>query len=123
MGTLYESLELLHTLVYISSDVGIDVIIIGYSVWRPCPTLYHLRVLTGYAIGRIVCSGGVTNDSCIPHMSYPHLFDATKHSAVEVIHLSATILLYRTILLTGSIPIAKETRKDLINNRFHDIER
>jgi hypothetical protein len=56
----------------------------------------------------------MTDDARVPNMAHAHLPDFLQGAGREVIHLSATVLGDRTILLTGGVTIAVKSCKDLI---------
>ena len=114
MGTLNELLELLHALINIDCEVRIDIVIVGNGIRRACPTLHNGRMVLGNAIRRIVSLGGMTDDARVPNMAHAHLPDFLQGAGREVIHLSATVLGNRAILLTSGITITVKSCKDLI---------
>ena len=123
MSTLYQRLKLLHTLIDIDSQIGIDVVIISNGIGRTGLTFHHGGVVLGYAIGRIVGLSGMTDDTCVPNMAHAHLPDFLQGAGREVVHLSTSVLFNRPTLLAGGVPITIETSKNLIDNhfiRFHE---
>ena len=116
MGAGHQLLKLLHALVDIGSQIGVDVIVVGNGIGRACPTLHNCGMLTGDAIGGIVGLGGVTDHTCVPNMAHAHLPDVLQGGGREVVQFAAAVLLNRAVLLASDLTIAIKPRKDLINN-------
>ena len=118
VGTLHQCLELLHTLLHIDCEVRIHVIIVRNGVGRASLTFDDGRMVLGDAVGGIVRLRGVADDACKPDMAHAHLPDFLQGAGREVVHLSTSVLFYRTILLAGGIAIAVETGENLIDNNL-----
>ena len=118
---LDECFELLHTLVDIDCEIGVDIIVVGDRIRRACPTLHHCGVVPGNTIGRIVGLSGMTDDTRVPDMAHAHLPDLFQDGGREVVQFATAILGQRTILLASDVTIAVKPRKNLINNSllFH----
>ena len=116
VGTFYQLFKLLHTLIDIGSQIGVDVIVISDRIGRAGLTLDDGRMIFRNTIGCIIGLGSMTDDTRVPDMAHAHLPDFLQGAGREVVHLSTTVLGYRTILLTSGIAIAIKTRENLINN-------
>ena len=122
MGACHKPLELIHALSDILCQVGINVVVVGDGVRRSCPTLHHSGMLARNAKPRVVGHRGMTYDAGIPHMRHTQLTKVLEHRGREVGHLSTAVFLDGSILLTRRITVSIETRKDLIYNRFQEID-
>ena len=117
--TLHQSLELVHTLRHLHGKVGVDIIIIGNSVWRPSLPLDNVWMLARDAVGRIIGCRCMTNNAREPHMRKPHVVNTSEHGRGDVVHLPYSILFQRSMGHAGHILIAKKTSKDLIDGHFY----
>ena len=122
MCTLNRLFKLLHTPINVCCQIRIYSIIVSYGVWRPGHSLDDSRMILGDTICSIVRLGSMTDNACVPNMAHAHVPDLFQGSGREVIHLSATVLLYRSTLFTSGVPITIETGENLIDNnliRYH----
>ena len=115
MGALYQCLELLHALIDIDSQIGIDIVIVGDSVRRASLALDDSRMVLGNAIGCIVGLGGMADDACVPNMAHAHRSDFFQSCGREAVHLSTSVLGQRTILDASGVAIAIEAGENLID--------
>ena len=115
VNPFHQRLELLHAVRNILGQIRVYVIVISYGVWRPCPTLHHLRVLCRNAVSRVVGLRCMTNHAGEPDMAHAHRPDILQDSGREIVHLSTSVFGQRTILDSRRVTIAEKTRKDLIN--------
>ena len=90
--TLYQSLELCHTMRNINCQIWVDVVIIGDGIRRTSLTLYHSWMLTWNAISSIISLSGMTDKTCIPYMAHAHRPDFLQGSGREVIQFSTSVL-------------------------------
>ena len=118
VSTLYQLLPLFHSHTDIHSQVWIDIIVVGNSIWRTCFSLHYLCMLSRNSIRRVVCLSGMTNHTRIPNMCKSHIVDACQNFIREIIQLSATILFDGTIFLTGCILVSEESWENLVYNNF-----
>ena len=51
-------------------------------------------------------------------MSETHVMNMGQHLITKVIKLSATVFFNAAILLTGGIPVTKQSGENLVNNYF-----
>ena len=112
--TVDQLLKLLHTFVYVDSQVRIHIVIVGNGVWRTGLTLDDGRMVPGYSECSIVCLRGMTNDAGIPDVADTHLPDFLQGGRSKVGHLSTAVLLYRSILFARRVTIAVEPGEYLI---------
>ena len=90
--TLYQSLELGHTMRNLNSQVWIDIIIIRDGIRRTCLTLNHSWMLARNAISCIIGLSGMTDNTCIPNMAHAHRPDFLQDGGREVVQLSTSVL-------------------------------
>ena len=122
VSALDELFELLHALIHICGEVGIDIIVVSNGIWRSCPALHDGWMILRDAIGRIVGLSGMTDDTRVPNMAHAHFPDFFQGTGREVVQFSTSVFLNRTMFLAGRVTIAVETGEDLIDNyliRFH----
>ena len=117
--TLHQSLELIHALRHLHGKIGVDIIIIGNSVWRPSLPLHNRWMLLRDAVGRIIGCRCMANNAREPHMREPHVVNTIERGRGDVIHLPHSILLHRSMRHAGHILIAKKASKDLIDGHFY----
>ena len=116
--TLHQCFELVHTLRYLHGKVGVNIIIIGNSVWRPSLSLHNSWMLARDAVGRIIGCRCMANNTREPHVRKPHVVNTIEHGRGDVIHLPHSILLHRSMGRAGHVLIAKKASKDLIDGHF-----
>ena len=115
MCTLYELFKLLHSVLHVVSQVGVHIVIVGYGVRRTGIALHDGRMLPRNAVGAVVGLGGMTYDTCVPHMSEALLANLLQHARREVVELSTAVFLNRSKRFTRLTAIAIQTRKDLVD--------
>ena len=104
-----QSLELLHSFLHVNSKVGIDVVVVGYGIWRSSLTFYHCRMLTWNAVSRIICLRSVANHSGVPNVCYTFFLYLLQFRRREIIEFSTTVLPYGAVWLSGCVAVAIET--------------
>ena len=118
MDACHELLKLLHAIVHINRDVGVNVVIVSNSVGRSRQSFHNGGMLTRYPILAVVCCSGVANNTREPHMGKSHVMNTPQMEGIQIIHLPHPILQQRTIGLTRLVLIAKEAGKKLIYDNF-----
>ena len=111
VGTTDKRLKLIHPTLNIDRQIGIDIVVIGDGVGRPCPTLHHLRMLTRNVKSRVIGLRGVANDARQPDVRNAEAADAPKRAVIEVVELSTTVFLDAPIRLPRRVFVSKQTRK------------
>ena len=114
VGTPHQSTKLLHAARHVFGQVGVDVVIVGNGVGRPCASLHDRRVLAGNGVGRVIGGGGVADDSCVPNMRNAQAAHLAQHLGIDVVHLPRTVLFINSTLLPGEVLIAKGAGEDLV---------
>ena len=107
MGSIDKFLPFLHPAVDVDSEVGIDIVIVGDGVGRPCPTLYDGTMLAGNAETGVIGLGGMSDNAGIPHVGDAELAEALKHYFIKVVELAATVFGNRSSLFAGGVAIAE----------------
>ena len=123
MGTLHQLFKLLHALIDVDSQVGVNIIIIGDGVGRTSLTLHHSRMLARNTILAVVSLRSMTDNTRIPHMTNTHGSNVLQHLGGEVCHLTTTVFGNRAVPLAGDVTIAEKAGKYLINNDFIHVQR
>ena len=114
VGTPHQCTKLLHAARHVFGQVGVDVVIVGDGVGRPCASLHDRRVLAGNGVGRVIGGGGVADDSCVPNMRNAQAAHLAQHLGIDVVHLPRTVLIISSTLLPGEVLIAKGAGEDLV---------
>ena len=105
--TLHQSLELVHTAMYIFSKIGIDVIIIGNGVGRSSLSLHNGWMLTWDAILSVIGCSGMAYHTRVPYMRDAHVVNALEYGRSDAVHLPRPILFHRSIRHAGHVLIAE----------------
>ena len=113
--SFHQSFKLVHTLRHLHGKVGVDIIIVGNSVWRTSLSLHNGWMLLRDAVGRIIGCRCMANNAREPHMREPHVVNTIEHVRGDVVHLPYSILFHRTMWRAGHVLIAKKASKDLID--------
>ena len=106
--------ELVHTLVNILCNIGVDIIVVGYGIRRASLALYNSRMLAWNAVRRIIGSSSMTYHSSIPHVCISLGTYLMENIIGKEIHLSTAVFGNRTILIAYIGTVAKKTCEDLV---------
>ena len=104
-------LKFFHPTLDIDRQIGIDIVVIGDGIGRPCPTLHHLRMLARNAESRVIGLCGMANDARQPKVRCAEAADATKRGGIEVVELSTAIFLDATVVFPRRVLVAEPSRK------------
>ena len=88
VGAVDQSLEFFDTLVDILGDVGVNIIVVGYRIWRAGFSLDDMGVMAGYAVAGIVGCMGMFYDAGIPHGGDSEFLYGAEYRRGYVVHLS-----------------------------------
>lgn len=118
MGALHQLLELPHTAVDVNSQIGVNIVVVGDGIGRTCPTLHDSRMLARYSVGRVVCLGGMADNTRVPHMADAHRGKIVEHISRQVGKLATAVFGNRAVLFARKVTIAEKPCQYLINNNF-----
>ena len=116
--TAYQRLKLGHAVGHAFGQVGVDIVIIGDGVWRPCLAFHNRWMVGRQPIPGVIGLRGMANDSRIPHMTYAHLTHGGKLRSTDGVEFATTVFINCAVLARTTGAIAEQTGKDLVNDNF-----
>ena len=76
------------------------------------------QMLARYSVGRVVCLGGMADNTRIPHMADAHRGKIVEHISRQVGKLATAVFGNRAVLFARKVTIAEKPCQYLINNNF-----
>ena len=118
VGTLHECFEFLHAVGHVDSEVGINVVVVLYGIWRTGIAFDDMWIVGTYAVAFVVGFCGVFNYSCIPDVSDSHVGLGVEHRFGYVVQFSAAVLLDGAVGHTVGVHVGEQTGENLIDDKF-----
>ena len=89
--TFNQGFKLSHALLWVFSQVGIYIIIVGDGIRRASFSFHYLGILLRNSVCGIVGGCCMTDDACIPNMGHSHLFYLPEHLLVDIVKFRTAV--------------------------------
>ena len=90
MCTVNEGLKFADAVWYIFGDVGVDVVVVFYSVWTASFAFYHVYIVR---LDAWICGGlGMLYHSGVPNVCDAEWLDRLQYFGIDVIHFAHSVL-------------------------------
>ncbi len=114
----HESLELLHAVLYVGGQIGIDVVVVLYGVGRSGLAFDHVWIVAAYAVTVPVGLLGVLYHAREPDVRHSKLLYAFDDVVVYIVEFSGAVAGIRAVGHTVMGGVGEKPRQQLINDRF-----